>query len=186
MNEKTASRCPACDGELQGAELLGQSVYLCLACDGLAASRSSLMKLWPPAVDTQGLGQEAARRFGADRRKPARKTRLNCPFCQGRMDISTFAAVEVDECSLCHGLWLDAPEVELLAKVLVPYKWKVGAARAKAGPGVRAALARAQNDVDRLNDVPKRRAPAVARRQKEAEGILETLKQKATRRGLRP
>lgn len=186
MAFQLASICPACGGALQSAQILGQDVGLCSECEGLAAARSSSMKLWPPEVDAQHLGQGAARRFGADRRKPARKARLNCPFCQSPMETSKFAAVEVDECSRCHSLWLDAPEVELLAKVLVPYKWKIAAARAKPGPGERIALAKAQSAVGRFSGVNTRRVPGIQTSRTAAREELETLERKMHRRGLKP
>jgi len=41
---------------------------------------------------------------------------MNCPACGKPLVVVERDAVEVDWCPACHGLWLDAGELELLAK----------------------------------------------------------------------
>ena len=41
---------------------------------------------------------------------------MNCPNCHSRsMDREVFDGIEIDRCRKCHGLWLDALELEGLA-----------------------------------------------------------------------
>ncbi len=42
---------------------------------------------------------------------------MNCPKCSAKMETVTFADVEVDRCTQCHGLWFDASEAEKLRSV---------------------------------------------------------------------
>ncbi len=39
---------------------------------------------------------------------------MNCPACNDPMLVLEYEEVEVDYCVSCHGLWLDAGELELL------------------------------------------------------------------------
>ena len=38
-----------------------------------------------------------------------------CPGCGGLMDLDKVADVEVDHCTSCHGVWLDAGEMDRIA-----------------------------------------------------------------------
>lgn len=39
---------------------------------------------------------------------------MNCPVCKEPMVVLEYDNVEVDYCISCHGIWLDAGEIELL------------------------------------------------------------------------
>ncbi len=39
---------------------------------------------------------------------------MNCPACSEPMIVLEYDRVEVDFCVACHGIWLDAGEIELL------------------------------------------------------------------------
>jgi uncharacterized protein len=39
---------------------------------------------------------------------------LTCPRCGGVLKESTFQKVVIDQCAGCHGVWLDAGEIEQL------------------------------------------------------------------------
>jgi len=39
---------------------------------------------------------------------------MNCPVCKEPMIVLEYDDVEVDYCVSCHGIWLDAGEIELL------------------------------------------------------------------------
>jgi hypothetical protein len=37
---------------------------------------------------------------------------MDCPRCEGRLHEMSFDDVRVDRCDKCHGIWLDAGELE--------------------------------------------------------------------------
>ncbi len=37
---------------------------------------------------------------------------MRCPKCGGRLQTEEFHAVQIDRCPECHGLWLDAEEID--------------------------------------------------------------------------
>lgn len=44
----------------------------------------------------------------------ARAAALECPKCDGRLAEVTVEDVTIDRCDTCHGVWLDAGELERL------------------------------------------------------------------------
>jgi uncharacterized protein len=41
---------------------------------------------------------------------------MRCPKCGGRLTTEEFHRVQVDRCPECHGLWLDAGEIEMVVE----------------------------------------------------------------------
>ena len=41
---------------------------------------------------------------------------MRCPKCGGHLATEEFHRIQVDRCPDCHGLWLDAGEIDLLIK----------------------------------------------------------------------
>lgn len=41
---------------------------------------------------------------------------MRCPKCDAQLESHTLHDVSVDECPSCHGMWLDAGELEALAR----------------------------------------------------------------------
>jgi len=37
---------------------------------------------------------------------------MQCPRCDGKLHQRTFDEVNIDQCERCHGIWLDAGELE--------------------------------------------------------------------------
>lgn len=52
--------------------------------------------------------------------KGLQKKKLGCPACSGLMEVHRYDGFEVDECSGCHGLWLDRGELEMLGELKTP------------------------------------------------------------------
>jgi hypothetical protein len=46
--------------------------------------------------------------------EPAQASALQCPRCDGALIEISFEEVLIDRCNKCHGLWLDAGELERL------------------------------------------------------------------------
>jgi hypothetical protein len=40
---------------------------------------------------------------------------LRCPKCDGTLEEVTYEEVAIDRCTSCHGVWLDAGELEIVA-----------------------------------------------------------------------
>jgi len=41
---------------------------------------------------------------------------MKCPKCGGQLKERTFQKVVIDQCTACHGIWLDAGELEQVAE----------------------------------------------------------------------
>lgn len=55
-----------------------------------------------------------AKRAEAEQQETAQASTLKCPRCDGALVEITFEEVLIDRCNKCHGLWLDAGELERL------------------------------------------------------------------------
>ena len=57
-------------------------------------------------------------RLDADRLTNERKAHfMKCPKCGGDLKEKTVGKVTIDECRDCHGVWLDAGEMELISQI---------------------------------------------------------------------
>lgn len=86
-------------------EVAGRKVVVdvCPRCDGMWLDTGELRRL----VGDRRLSDYLTRDIGTKSRSP-----LLCPRCGGLMDIEVADDVEVDVCLTCHGVWLDAGELE--------------------------------------------------------------------------
>jgi hypothetical protein len=49
---------------------------------------------------------------------------MSCPRCDGKLHLKTYEDVSVDQCDRCHGIWLDAGELEeLVGKESTSNRW---------------------------------------------------------------
>ena len=55
-----------------------------------------------------------AKRAELEQQKSAQATALQCPRCDGTLVEIDFEEVQIDRCTNCHGIWLDAGELERL------------------------------------------------------------------------
>ena len=61
--------------------------------------------------------QEAIEKLRAEREaEAARAAALKCPRCDGILSEMSYEDVLVDRCGSCHGVWLDAGELERLTE----------------------------------------------------------------------
>ena len=59
--------------------------------------------------------QEAIEKLRQERaRAESEAVALRCPKCDGTLSEITFEDVQIDRCSSCNGVWLDAGELERL------------------------------------------------------------------------
>jgi Zn-finger nucleic acid-binding protein len=69
---------------------------------------------------------------------------MDCPKCGAEMDLLTYGGVEIDRCTGCGGIWLDAVEPERLRAI-------AGAERIDTGNAARGAE---MNDIEEV-DCPR-------------------------------
>ncbi|HEX5830284.1 MAG TPA: zf-TFIIB domain-containing protein [Gemmatimonadaceae bacterium] len=67
------------------------------------------------ADQDQELIRQMRARLDAQRQTAPAAT-LQCPKCDGTLHEEALGDVKVDRCDSCQGLWLDAGELELLAR----------------------------------------------------------------------
>src|SRR3954454_13171833 len=67
---------------------------------------------WFARRDAEWLKEQRAR---LDAERTARSGHMVCPRCGGRLADRAWRGVSLDNCSDCHGLWLDAGELAMLA-----------------------------------------------------------------------
>ena len=49
---------------------------------------------------------------------------MNCPRCDGKLHEKTYEDVTIDQCDRCHGVWLDAGELErIVGEESAPGRW---------------------------------------------------------------
>lgn len=58
--------------------------------------------------------QQRAKRAQEEQQGEARKSAVNCLKCDGTLEEITHEGVQIDRCNKCHGIWLDAGELERL------------------------------------------------------------------------
>ncbi len=51
---------------------------------------------------------------GGDEKKVS--SALQCPKCDGALNLISYDGIEIDRCNKCGGVWLDAGELESLTK----------------------------------------------------------------------
>ena len=67
---------------------------------------------WFARRDAEWLKEQRAK-LDAERR--AKAAQMTCPRCQGTLAQRVWRGVSLDSCMSCHGLWLDAGELAMLA-----------------------------------------------------------------------
>jgi Zn-finger nucleic acid-binding protein len=73
--------------------------------------------------------KEALDRLREARREEARArgeetATMQCPRCDGRLHEVTYEDVRIDRCDKCHGIWLDAGELEqIVSEEDAPGRW---------------------------------------------------------------
>ena len=67
---------------------------------------------WFARRDAEWLKEQRAR---LDAERKAKSTQMTCPRCGGALALRVWRGVSLDSCTSCHGLWLDAGELAMLA-----------------------------------------------------------------------
>jgi Zn-finger nucleic acid-binding protein len=114
-NELTDFPCPVCHKPLGAATVEGYAVCFCGTCHGVLATNVEFSNILGK------LRAEYADRPGAPRGlDPVElRRRVGCPKCKKGMDTHPYGGggnVVIDTCPRCHLIWLDAGEMETIAR----------------------------------------------------------------------
>ena len=80
--------------------------------------------MWEPGKPSQNENEYFARRDAEwlkeqraklDAERSTRSTALTCPRCGATLAARQYKGVALDNCPSCHGVWLDAGELAMLA-----------------------------------------------------------------------
>lgn len=136
--------CPICPQQpLRVTTQRNVEVELCDRCRGQWLEHGEVERL-VPGWDTAPLRVALQESPGRCRRKPHAVPRgqeqceqcqapvASCPACGLRLSLVKTSACEVDVCSRCHGLWLDAGELVALRRERMMKGTAAGAAMAAA------------------------------------------------------
>jgi Zn-finger nucleic acid-binding protein len=110
-------KCPRDGAALARVEILGLDLDKCHQCDGLWCDRGELERLRDAKVE--GVEEALERKYGNPQlQKGAVDAHMRCPRC-GTARLLEFAytfvsPVRIDRCEQCHGLWLDAGELNAI------------------------------------------------------------------------
>jgi Zn-finger nucleic acid-binding protein len=103
-------RCPADHHSLK-VQTVGSATFAhCVHCAGIWLTREALL---PPSLDPASL-PPATRIASPTKRK--RRSALACPECNGRLTPERVEGIEIDRCSRCVGVWLDAGEYDAVRR----------------------------------------------------------------------
>lgn len=120
--------CPRDASPLQKRLAEGVTIDRCDTCHGTWFDQGELRRVG----HERALEREATRGRAVPLRSP-----FACPRCGAVCHVAHVEEVAVDACSSCHGVWLDAGELEEARRQI-----GVRRAIADAGPGFRTFLAR--------------------------------------------
>jgi len=112
-NADRVRECPRCWVPLKTRidkvwGLVSVEVDECPKCDGIYLDDGELKKL----TGNRSLAKWLTKYLGIDS-----DSGLICPRCGGMMDAERPEGIEVDVCLTCHGIWLDAGELEALSQL---------------------------------------------------------------------
>ncbi|MDD5306563.1 MAG: zf-TFIIB domain-containing protein [Deltaproteobacteria bacterium] len=60
--------------------------------------------------------QQRAKEEAAERERRKELHHMHCPKCGGDLVEISFRSINIDKCTSCEGIWLDAGELELVLK----------------------------------------------------------------------
>ena len=112
-------KCPRTGSELREIEIEGVRVDYSEACGGVWLDNYELMKFDEAHEGAGAQLAELTGKAGPEGFDPSQ--RLKCPkdpdFVMARRFYSAKAQVEIDECPLCGGIWLDAGELSRIREM---------------------------------------------------------------------
>ena len=136
-------KCPRCKNSLKTIEYEGIRIETCTKCEGE----------WLDADELGHITKAREVRFDVnERRALAAATRITgvvledvdddlaCPKCSGQTDPINYGGdtgIIIDRCTDCHGIWLDAGEIEKIQMLIEGWEDGLTDDLAKYGPKLR-------------------------------------------------
>lgn len=111
-------KCPACDNALTEVDTGGVKVDICQGgCGGIWFDNYEFKKFDEPHESAGETLLEIEKKPGAEVDKDSKHPCPRCPdIVMRRHFVSTKHEVEIDECSDCGGIWLDAGELSSIRR----------------------------------------------------------------------
>ena len=148
-------KCPSCSSSLQTVTYEGIQIETCTGCGGE----------WLDDGELGHITRARQVRFDEqERRAVAQAVKITgvkladvdrdlaCPKCAGQTDAVNFGGdtgIIIDRCTSCHGIWVDATELEKIQMVIEGWEDGLPDDLAKHGPRLREIA----QEVDRRDDV---------------------------------
>lgn len=112
------SRCPADGSTLEDNAYESVRFHACATCHGLWFTEAALRRAPGAGVESPFAGHARPRAAAKTKGTPVRRA---CPDCAGtELKARKVEGVEVDVCPGCHGVWVDAGELDAVLR------WKRG------------------------------------------------------------
>ncbi len=111
-------KCPKDGTTLAKVEFIGTELDKCHKCDGIRFDRGELERIRDSRVTDAE--EELERKYG-DPQYAQGETEgyMRCPRCEGRLQRFSYAyiaAVYIDRCDKCFGVWLDDGELNSIVR----------------------------------------------------------------------
>lgn len=107
--------CPVCTQPLTEAAIEGHTIYFCGSCRGFLTPNANFTAILAHRREHFADTPSVPRSFT----KEELRRRIGCPQCKKKMDTHPYGGggnVVVDTCYRCQLIWLDAGEMEVLAR----------------------------------------------------------------------
>jgi Zn-finger nucleic acid-binding protein len=115
IGEATNHSCPVCAEELKSATIIGHTVEYCEKCHGILTTNTEFAAILARRREMITEKASAVQPFTKDEFR----RRLSCPNCKKLMDTYPYGGgghAIVDSCYPCNLIWLDAGEMDVLAR----------------------------------------------------------------------
>jgi Zn-finger nucleic acid-binding protein len=115
VGEITEFSCPVCAQPLTTAAIDGHTICYCGTCRGFLTTNPNFTAILATRREHFADTPSVPRSFAKDELR----RRIGCPKCKKKMDTHPYGGggnVVVDTCCRCVLIWLDAGEIEVLAR----------------------------------------------------------------------
>lgn len=115
VGEVSEFGCPVCQQSLGHAAIEGHPIFYCSTCRGVLTTNPAFSAILLHRRARQGDQPSVPRSLDSSELR----RRVGCPKCKKAMDAHPYGGggnVVIDTCHRCHLVWLDAGEMETIAR----------------------------------------------------------------------